>query len=251
MVTILWYSTFTFPCCLSAKVWQLGLFRMLRGIGIGGEWAMEGTFVAEEWPEDRRKIAAGWMHTGYYAGLFLAALANYFLGARYGWRVMFAIGELSALLVGSIRYGVTDSARWRSKAQQMKKWSVGHPFEDFILERISAAHVVERDLCSGVDDRVVGRIGDVPAAISEIAARKKVPAAVDLARDKAPFRHDDSGMYRSAIYSGTHREPGDARGLFCVHDGVNCHWVRLRFLSCTPLARLVFCFALVPGIGRR
>jgi MFS family permease len=66
MVTILWYSTFTFLCCLSAKVWQLGLFRMLAGIGIGGEWAMGGTLVAEEWPEDRRKIAAGWMHTGYY-----------------------------------------------------------------------------------------------------------------------------------------------------------------------------------------
>jgi len=59
MVTILWYSTFTFLCCLSAKVWQLGLFRMLAGIGIGGEWAMGGTFVAEEWPEHRRKIAAG------------------------------------------------------------------------------------------------------------------------------------------------------------------------------------------------
>ena len=64
MVTILWYSTFTSLCCLSAKVWQLGLCRMLAGIGIGGEWAVGGTFVAEEWPEDRRKIAAGWMHTG-------------------------------------------------------------------------------------------------------------------------------------------------------------------------------------------
>ena len=129
MVTILWYSTFTFLCCFSAKVWQLGLFRMLAGIGIGGEWAMGGTFVSEEWPEHRRKIAAGWMHTGYYVGFFLAALANYFLGARYGWRVMFAIGGFPALLVGFIRYGVTDSARWRSKAEQMKKWSVSHPLK--------------------------------------------------------------------------------------------------------------------------
>jgi len=38
MVTILWYSTFTFLCCFSAQVWQLGLFRMLAGIGIGGRW---------------------------------------------------------------------------------------------------------------------------------------------------------------------------------------------------------------------
>jgi len=69
------------------------------------------------------------MHTGYYVGFFLAALANYFLGARYGWRVMFAIGGFPALLVGFIRYGVTDSARWRSKAEQMKKWSVSHPLK--------------------------------------------------------------------------------------------------------------------------
>src|SRR6516225_2204769 len=129
MLTILWYSLFTFLCCLSSRVWQLGLCRMFAGIGIGGEWAMGGTFVAEEWPEDRRKIAAGWMHTGYYVGFFLAALANYFLEARYGWRVMFAIGGLPALLVGFIRHRVTDSARWRGKAEQMKKWSVGRPLK--------------------------------------------------------------------------------------------------------------------------
>jgi MFS family permease len=177
MVTILWYSTFTFLCCLSAKVWQLGLCRMLAGIGIGGEWAMGGTFVAEEWPEHRRKIAAGWMHTGYYLGFFLAALANYFLGARYGWRVMFAIGGLPALLVGFIRYGVTDSARWRSKAEQMKNWSVGHP-----LKILFSREYRQRTLLNAVYV-LVSIIGlwagsvYVPAAISEIAAREKVPAA--------------------------------------------------------------------------
>src|SRR6516164_10986670 len=46
MLTILWYSLFTFLCCLSSRVWQLGVFRFLAGIGIGGEWAMGGTFVA-------------------------------------------------------------------------------------------------------------------------------------------------------------------------------------------------------------
>ena len=55
--------------------------RLLAGIGIGGEWSIGGIFVAEEWPEDRRKMGAGYMHTGYYFGFFLAALANYFIGA--------------------------------------------------------------------------------------------------------------------------------------------------------------------------
>src|ERR1700752_372175 len=84
MFTILWYSLFTFLCCISTRVWQLAIFRFLAGIGIGGEWAMGGTFVAEEWPEDRRKMAAGWMHTGYYVGFFLAAIANYQIGGRDG-----------------------------------------------------------------------------------------------------------------------------------------------------------------------
>src|SRR5262245_41259472 len=91
-LTILCYSAFTFLCATATNIWQLAAYRLLAGIGIGGEWGMGGTFVAEEWPEDRRKAGAGYMHTGYYFGFFLAALANYFIGARYGWRAMFLLG---------------------------------------------------------------------------------------------------------------------------------------------------------------
>src|SRR5215831_14095545 len=128
MLTILWYSVFTFLCCISTRVWQLAVFRFLAGIGIGGEWAMGGTFVAEEWPEDQRKMAAGWMHTGYYVGFFLAALANYGIGARYGWRAMFALGGLPALLVSFIRYGVHESQRWENNAREARRWSLARPF---------------------------------------------------------------------------------------------------------------------------
>ena len=88
---------------------------MLCGIGLGGEQPMGGTFVAEEWPEDRRKMGAGLMHTGYYFGFFLAALANYFIGATYGWRWMFILGGAPALLVGWIRSGVREPATWQKK----------------------------------------------------------------------------------------------------------------------------------------
>src|SRR5215510_7170478 len=115
MLTILCYSLFTFLCGLVTNIWQLAAFRLLAGIGIGGEWSMGGTFVAEEWPEDRRKAGAGYMHTGYYFGFFLAALANYVIGARYGWRVLFMFGGVPALLVSFIRYGVRESARWEQR----------------------------------------------------------------------------------------------------------------------------------------
>jgi len=50
--------------------WQLAVLRALAGIGIGGEWAMGGTFVAEEWPENRRRAGAGYMHTVIDVGIF-------------------------------------------------------------------------------------------------------------------------------------------------------------------------------------
>jgi MFS family permease len=55
------------------------------------------------------------MHTGYYFGFFLAALANYFIGAKYGWRWMFAVGGTPALLITFIRYGVRESATWERR----------------------------------------------------------------------------------------------------------------------------------------
>src|SRR6059058_3361545 len=115
MLTILCYSAFTCLGAITTNVWQLALFRLLAGVGIGGEWSMGGTFVAEEWPEDRRRMGAGLMHTGYYFGFFLAALLNYIVGAKYGLRAMFAVGGTPALLIGFIRYGVTEPDRWVHK----------------------------------------------------------------------------------------------------------------------------------------
>ena len=82
MITILWYSVFTFLSAFAVSIWQLAVLRLMAGIGIGGEWAMGGTFVAEEWPESRRQTGAGLMHTGYYVGIFLAAIANYTIGSH-------------------------------------------------------------------------------------------------------------------------------------------------------------------------
>jgi MFS family permease len=129
MLTIICYSTFTFLGAVATNVWQLAAFRLLAGVGIGGEWSMGGTFVAEEWPEERRKMGAGLMHTGYYFGIFLAAIANYTIGAHYGWRAMFAVGGTPALLVAVIRYGVREPKRWQNKlAQAGRQWNMRRAF---------------------------------------------------------------------------------------------------------------------------
>ena len=121
ILTILFYSIFTFLCGVVTNIWQLGVLRILCGIGLGGEQPMGGTFVAEEWPEDRRKMGAGYMHTGYYFGFFLAALANYYIGANYGWRWMFILGGAPALLVGWIQSGVHEPKTWQDKAKEQTR----------------------------------------------------------------------------------------------------------------------------------
>jgi len=127
--TILCYSLFTFLGCVAANVWQLAIFRFLAGAGIGGEWTLGGVFVAEEWPESRRKQGAAYMHTGYYFGTFLAALVNYIIGARYGWRAVFAVGGTPALLVAFIQYGVSEPKRWQHRLSTLgRKWTARDAF---------------------------------------------------------------------------------------------------------------------------
>ena len=111
-VTILIFSVFTGAAAFAQNVWELGLFRFLAGIGIGGEWAMAGTYVAEAWPEDRRKMGAGYLQTGYYAGFFLAAALNFTVGATFGWRAMFLCGAAPILVALFTLSRVKEPPRW-------------------------------------------------------------------------------------------------------------------------------------------
>jgi MFS family permease len=116
--TIFVYAIFTGLAAFAQNVWELALFRLLAGIGIGGEWAMAGTYVAEAWPEDRRQMGAGYLQTGYYAGFFLAAALNYTVGARLGWRAMFLCGLSPVILAFVIRVRVQEPERWKRVASR-------------------------------------------------------------------------------------------------------------------------------------
>jgi len=171
-LTILCYSVFTLLCGVVTNVWQLAALRFLAGIGIGGEWSMGGTFIAEEWPEDRRKAGGGYMHTGYYFGFFLAALANATVGARYGWRWMFAVGGTPALLITFIRYGVRESAAWERRVEANR-----HPPMLTAFRRIFSPFYARRTLLNSLY-LLVSIVGlwagsvHVPTSVREIATRQ-------------------------------------------------------------------------------
>ena len=119
--TVLAYAVFTGAAALAANVWQLGLVRLLAGIGIGGEWALAGTYVAEAWPEDRRKMGAGYLQTGYYFGFFIAAALNYTVGARFGWRAMFLCGLGPVIISVLITMRVKEPERWKKRAEEPRR----------------------------------------------------------------------------------------------------------------------------------
>src|SRR5580704_17584628 len=110
------YALFTAAAALAQNVWELGVFRFLAGVGIGGEWAVAGTYVAEVWPESRRKMGAGYLQTGYYVGFFLAAALNYTVGASFGWRAMFLCGGAPVVLSLYMLSRVKESERWTRAA---------------------------------------------------------------------------------------------------------------------------------------
>ncbi len=178
MMTILWYSLFTLLCAFVTNVWQLAVLRVLCGIGIGGEQPMGGTYVAEALPEDRRKMGAGLMHTGYYFGFFFAAIANYFIGATYGWRWMFAFGGLPALLVGFIRYGVPESETWRKRfGQAARAPRMGEAFGALFSSAYRQRTLVMSALfLVSIIGLWAGSIY-VPTAVTQIAQRQGYDAA--------------------------------------------------------------------------
>ena len=167
MLTIVCYSLFTVLGAVATGVWQLAIFRLLAGAGIGGEWSIGGTFVAEEWPEERRKMGAGLMHTGYYVGFFLAAIANSLVGAKYGWRAMFAVGGAPALLVGFIRYGVRESSRWEARRRPSMRQAFAALFSKLYARRTLINSLLVLVSIIGL---WAGSVY-VPASVTQIAVR--------------------------------------------------------------------------------
>src|SRR6202034_4224918 len=63
-----------------------------------------------------------------YVGFLLAALAIHAIGSHYGWRAMFIVGGVPALLLAWIRHGVVEPAAWRKKESIVRSWAVWRPF---------------------------------------------------------------------------------------------------------------------------
>ena len=117
IVTILIYAVFTGLAALSETWWHLALYRFLTALGVGGEWAAGAAIVAEVWPEEKRARAAGILQSAWAVGFFLAAAFNLLLSG-YGWRVLFVVGVVPALVALLVRFWVKEPERWVKAHEQ-------------------------------------------------------------------------------------------------------------------------------------
>jgi MFS family permease len=112
--TILLFSAGTVASGLAPSFGWLLVFRVLTGIGVGGEWASGQTYVAEVFPPAMRARAGAIVQTGAPIGVALASVVGGFLAPAIGWRLCFLVSGLPALLVVLIRRGLPESDVWRA-----------------------------------------------------------------------------------------------------------------------------------------
>jgi SHS family lactate transporter-like MFS transporter len=112
---ILAYSALELASGFAPNMTTLLIVRALFGVAMGGEWGIGSALTMESIPPSARGFVSGLLQTGYPSGYFLASLAVYLFYDRLGWRYMFALGVLPAVIVFFIRRGVDESPAWKER----------------------------------------------------------------------------------------------------------------------------------------
>jgi MFS family permease len=117
-ITILCYSVFSGLTFFATELWHVAALRFLVALGVGGEWAVAASLVAEVFPARARAHASGIFHATSVLGTWLAGLAGLLVNTE--WRYAYLISIAPALLVLWVRIGVKEPDTWR-RAQSEKR----------------------------------------------------------------------------------------------------------------------------------
>ena len=120
MINIACYSLLELLSGFSPNLTTLLVLRSLFGIAMGGEWGVGSALTMETIPAHARGAVSGLLQAGYPSGYLLASIAFNFVYPHLGWRWMFFIGVLPALLVLYVRSNVQESPAWRVMEEQAK-----------------------------------------------------------------------------------------------------------------------------------
>lgn len=129
VLSILAYSLFTGCCYFIQAPWQLGLFRFLAALGMGGEWSLGVALVMECWPEKRRPLLAGAIGAASNVGFGLVGLLGLaFAVTVQSWRWVMLAGAAPALLALFIVQYVPESERWKASVST----GASHPLAEIV-----------------------------------------------------------------------------------------------------------------------
>ena len=112
MINIVFYSLMELLTAFSPNYAALLVFRALYGIGMGGEWGLGASLAMESLPANTRGLFSGILQQGYMFGYLFAAVVYWIVFPIFGWRALFVVGALPALLVIYIRAKVPESPVW-------------------------------------------------------------------------------------------------------------------------------------------
>jgi SHS family lactate transporter-like MFS transporter len=121
MINLIFYSLIEVLSGLAPNYTTFLILRALFGIGMGGEWGVGASLVMEKVPPRWRGVLSGLLQEGYAVGYLLAACCYFTVFPKWGWRPMFFIGGLPALLAILVRFRVKESAIWRKS--RTESWS--------------------------------------------------------------------------------------------------------------------------------
>ncbi len=113
MIDLVFYSAVEVATGFAHSFTTFLILRALFGIGMGGEWGVGASLAMEKVPPRLRGFLSGLLQQGYALGYLLAAICFYFVFPRWGWRPMFFIGGLPALLGLFVRFRVKESEVWQ------------------------------------------------------------------------------------------------------------------------------------------
>src|SRR5260370_42198017 len=111
-------------------MWEWNGYRFLAAIGVGGEWAMAGTLLAEVLPERVRARFGGAMHSAAYVGVLAVSALYLVAGPQLGWRGMFLIGGPPPLGLFIIPRMTPQPERWQQRPERARPHSLWQPHVD-------------------------------------------------------------------------------------------------------------------------
>ncbi|MFT4000654.1 MAG: MFS transporter [Rhizobium sp.] len=131
MVDVLLYSIFEFLTGFSTGLTMFLVLRALFGVAMGGEWGVGASLVMETIPEDSRGLVSGILQAGYPSGYLIASIVFFLLFPVIGWRGMFIVGAVPALLVLYIRRNVEESPAFLQRQSKPQR-----PFLTVLRENV-------------------------------------------------------------------------------------------------------------------